>query len=263
MKGRGLRVVVRLRATGSRLVRYVYGSAAAHGVAVAVILLVPMTRHRAAPDMGATVVALAGPIGGSTVAAPKPAAAAPAAPKAPPAPAPKEAHAVKEVPVPKPKTPVEKPKKPPTKPDATKEPEAEPQATPPSATPESGHGGGPAGAHGAGPAATSTGVTASLGSGDPSLGWYGAAVKAALESAWIKPYLEDQGQVVSVVVAFDIARNGTTRNLHVVTSSGVPSLDRSALRAVMEASPLPALPPTWSEEVLPATMRFDLNPEAQ
>lgn len=261
MKRRGLRVVVRLRATGSRLVRYVYGSAAAHGVLVAVVFLVPLTHHRAAPDMGATVVALAGPIGGSSVAAPKPAAPAPAAPKPPVAPAPKEAHAVKEVPVPKPKTPVDKPKKTPPKPEPAQETanDSKPVATSPAA--ETGHSSAGSAAHGAGPPAATTGVTASLGSGDPSLGWYGAAVKAALESAWIKPYLEDQSDVVSVVVAFDIARNGTTRNLRVVTSSGIPSLDRSAVRAVMEASPLPALPPTWSEDVLPATMRFDLSPE--
>ena len=261
MKRRGLRVVVRLRATGSRLVRYVYGSAAAHGLLVAVIVLVPLTRRSTAPPMDATVVALAGPIGGSSVAAPKPVAAASAAPKPAAPPPPKEAHAVKEIPAPKTKAPVDKPKKTPPKPEPAAEPQTESAPAPPTHAAETGNAGTGAATHGAGPAAATTGVTASLGSGDPSLGWYGAAVKAALESAWIKPYLEDQGQVVSVVVAFDIARNGATKNLRVVTSSGIPSLDRSALRAVMEASPLPALPPTWNEEVLPATMRFDLSPE--
>jgi TonB family protein len=104
-------------------------------------------------------------------------------------------------------------------------------------------------------------VTASVGGGDSSLGWYGAAVKAALEAAWAKPFLEDATGTASVVVTFDIARDGATRNIRIVQSSGIPSLDRSAQRAVIEASPLPAIPPTWTDATLPVTMRFDLTPE--
>ena len=104
-------------------------------------------------------------------------------------------------------------------------------------------------------------VTATVGGGDTSLGWYGAAVKAALEAVWAKPYLEDAAGTASVVITFDIARNGTTSNIHILQSSGIPSLDRSAQRAVIEASPLPAVPPTWTEDTIPVTMRFDLSPE--
>ena len=86
--------------------------------------------------------------------------------------------------------------------------------------------------------------------------------KAALEAAWAKPYLEDATGTASVVVTFDIARDGTTRNIRILQSSGIPSLDRSAQRAVIEASPLPAVPPTWQDATLPVTMRFDLTPEA-
>jgi len=100
-------------------------------------------------------------------------------------------------------------------------PDAKPDA--PAGPPSTGLGGAAAGAP--------SGVTAEVGGGDSALGWYNAAVKAALESAWEKPYLENQGRTYSVVIAFDIARDGTTRNLRIVESSGIPSLDRSAQRA--------------------------------
>ena len=258
-----MRVVIRF---GSRLSRFVSGSAAAHGAILALALVVPWTRGTKMPMENATVVALAGPIGGGAVAPPS--SPAPPAPKPePPAPAPtpKEAHTVKEIPPapkekPKPEPAVKKketPKPEIAKPPAPNTAKAAEKPAPPGAT-GTGSGAGPKPGPGA-----ATGITASVGGGDASLNWYGAAVKAALESAWQKPYLDDQTQVYSVVVAFEIAKDGTTRDVRVVEPSGVPSLDRSAVRAVMEASPLPAVPPSWTGDVVPVTMRFNLNPEGR
>jgi periplasmic protein TonB len=258
-----VRVVVSLAGARSRLARFMTGSMAVHGVLLVAILIVPATRHRPPLIEDTMVVALAGPIGGAP--APRSGATAPKAEPAPPKPEPppKEAHAVREVPVPKPKD-KEKEKEKPVKPKplvkfddtpAPPTPETGPKAGtpgPPQPGPESGK-----------PAAGAGAVTASVGGGDSSLGWYGAAVKAALESVWAKPYLEDAVGTASVVVGFDIARDGTTRNLRIVQSSGIPSLDRSAMRAVIEASPLPAVPPAWTEDTIPVTMRFDLTPEAR
>jgi protein TonB len=262
---RGFRVVLRVRAAQTRLGRFVSGSLLAHAVLAGIAVIVPMTRPRTVPVEDTMTVSLAGPIGGGSV-APAPRAAAPTPPAPSPAPPPKEAHTVREVPVPKPKEKKEpvKPKPEPIKPkEATPAPES---PAPPShdTTPDAGAGkqGSPnTKGPGAAMPGAATGVTASLGGGDASLGWYGAAVKAALEAAWQKPYLEEQGTTYSVVIAFDIARDGSTRNVRIVTGSGVPSLDRSAQRAVIEASPLPAVPPTWHDETLPATMRFDLKPQ--
>ena len=256
-----MRIVIRF---GSRLSRFVSGSAAANALALAVILVVPFTHGRQAPIESATVVALAGPIGGGATATPAPPAPKAAPPAPAPTPPPKEAHTVKEIPpAPKEKAKPEPVKKKETpKPEATK-PQA-PENAPPVEKPAAP--GGSAAGTGAGPKpgpGVTTGITASVGNGDTSLSWYGAAVKAALESAWQKPYLDDQTQVYSVVVAFEIAKDGTTRDVHVVEPSGVPSLDRSAVRAVMEASPLPAVPPTWTGDVVPVTMRFNLNPEGR
>jgi protein TonB len=248
-----LRVVVRWRSARSRLARFVTGSLAAHGFLVAAILVLPMMRQAPQTFDDAMVVALAGPLPGPA------AAPAPAAP--PKAPEPKEAHTVREVPKPQPKaTPV--PKKKEEAPVRSPAPSAPPGPTqedtpaPPTTGETKGSG---AGAAGTGP----TGVTAVLGGGDASLGFYGAAVKAALESAWMKPFLEEQGETYSATVSFVILRDGTTRDVKIVSSSGAPSLDRSAMRAVIEASPLPPIPPAWQGDTLPATMRFDLTPEGR
>jgi TonB family protein len=251
-----LRVVVSFRGIRSRLARSVGGSIAVHGALLAAVLVVPATRRQVTPIDDSMVVALAGPI----ASAPAPRAAAAAADEVKPAPAPppppKEAQAVREIPVPKPKDkdkPVKPVKPPPKEPDHAPEPQ----------TPAAPKGGAHDTPSDAKPVPGGGAVTATVGGGDSSLGWYGAAVKAALEAAWAKPYLEDAQGTVSVVVAFDIARNGTTDNFRIVQSSGIPSLDRSAQRAVIEASPLPAVPPTWTEATLPVTMRFDLSPETR
>jgi protein TonB len=255
-----VRIVVPLRSITSRLARFMTGSMAVHALFVVVILVIPATRRRTPPIDDTMTVALAGPIAS---AAPAGGAEAPQPVKPPPAPAPtpppKEAHAVREV-------PVEKPKKEPVKPKPKPEPEKpaeSPAPTPPAPQKPAGNGSGPADHGDVKPGGGGSAVVASVGGGDASLGWYGAAVKAALEAVWIKPYLEDAVGTASVIVAFDIARDGTTRNLRIQQSSNIPSLDRSAQRAVIEASPLPAVPPQWSGDTIPVTMRFDLSAEAR
>ena len=256
-----LRVVVRSPFGRSRLPRMLTGSLAAHGLLLAAIVIVPMARRSHAPMDDAMVVALAGPLPGPPAAAAPaaPAAAAPPAP-APVAPPPKEAHVVKDVPKPAVKTDKPVPKKKEEKDVPAKPPPEAPAATP---SPVGGAGTGPPGAHPGAGAAAATGVTAVLGNGDASLGYYQAAVKAALEAKWIPPPLEDQQETYSVAVAFVILRDGTVRDVRIAQESGVPSLDRSALRAVVEASPLPPVPPSWTGDTLPATMRFDLKPESR
>jgi TonB family protein len=254
-KRRRLRIVIAYRSARSRLSRFLTGSLAIHGLLFTALIVIPATRRHPMPIEDSMVVALAGPIaesvaprGGSTMPQTAPA----VKPKDVPPPAPKEAHTVREVPAPKPK---DKPKKL-TKPEPeapSKESPTGPQPTTPSPAKGTGEPGKPEPGGGA--------VTATIGTGDASLNWYGAAVKAALESAWAKPFLEDATGTASVVIGFDIERNGTTKNLRVIQSSGIPTLDRSAQRAVIEASPLPAIPPSFSDNTIPVTMRFDLTPD--
>ncbi len=56
---------------------------------------------------------------------------------------------------------------------------------------------------------------------------------------WFKPA---QAVPTSPVVHFEIERDGTITDPRIVTSSGLPFVDRAALRAVIASSPLPPLP---------------------
>ncbi len=76
----------------------------------------------------------------------------------------------------------------------------------------------------------------------------------------MKPPLEDETHTYSVVVRFEIARDGSARNVEIETGSGVPSLDRSALRAVDDASPFPPPPSLGAQPFLTARIRFDYLP---
>ncbi len=59
-----------------------------------------------------------------------------------------------------------------------------------------------------------------------------------------------------VVVRFTIARDGRVLDATVETSSGVSILDRSSLRAVMLADPLPPLPNSYSKDQVGVHLRF-------
>ena len=56
---------------------------------------------------------------------------------------------------------------------------------------------------------------------------------------WFKPA---QSVQTSPIVHFQIERDGTIVDPRIVTSSGLPFVDRAALRAVIASSPLPPLP---------------------
>jgi protein TonB len=60
-------------------------------------------------------------------------------------------------------------------------------------------------------------------------------------------------------VSFDILRNGQVRNVKIVQSSGVSTLDFSARRAVLEASPLPELPREFERDSATVEFTFQLQ----
>lgn len=60
-----------------------------------------------------------------------------------------------------------------------------------------------------------------------------------ISTNWFKPA---QSVQTSPVVHFQIERDGTIVDPRLVTSSGLPFVDRAALRAVIASSPLPPLP---------------------
>ena len=71
---------------------------------------------------------------------------------------------------------------------------------------------------------------------------------------WFKPA---QSVTTSPVVHFQIERDGTLVDARVVVSSGLPFVDRAALRAVIASSPLPPLPAEYSGPHLGIQVVFD------
>ena len=66
---------------------------------------------------------------------------------------------------------------------------------------------------------------------------------AIMSMNWFKP-----AQVVQTnpIVHFQIQRDGTITDVNLVTSSGLPFVDRAAMRAVYASSPLPPLPTDYA-----------------
>ena len=62
-----------------------------------------------------------------------------------------------------------------------------------------------------------------------------------------------------VYLTFDIGRNGKISGVGVQQSSGIPTLDRSAQRAVLASDPLPALPPDYRGSSVSVTFYFEYS----
>ncbi len=91
--------------------------------------------------------------------------------------------------------------------------------------------------------------------------WYNSSVTSKLTGNWKRPLLGGVSETLTVVVAFTIRKDGSVSDVEILTSSGVPSVDRSVLRAVYDAAPLPKIPPQLHESVLPARFEFRWHPQ--
>ncbi|HKO04363.1 MAG TPA: TonB family protein [Candidatus Acidoferrales bacterium] len=73
--------------------------------------------------------------------------------------------------------------------------------------------------------------------------WYVEAVQRRISGNWLQSTIDPQIRFAPrVIVAFQVFRDGSARNVQITQSSGNVSVDRSALRAVQESSPFPSLP---------------------
>ena len=236
-----LRVVARLGFLGSPSQRFMAGSLVVHILLVIAMFALPAFKKKPHFPENALIVELA------PVPVSRPPAAKAAPPPAPaPAPEPEEGVRIETK---------EPPKKP--LPPKKEEPRPEPvRAEPAPEAPQAGADapelmGGPDAGHSISP----------MEGGDVEFAWYRASVTAALYSNWRRPILSGITEPLETSVGFEILRDGTVVNLRIESSSGVPSLDRSALRALTDASPLPPLPSQWREPRLSAVFVFRMYPE--
>lgn len=89
---------------------------------------------------------------------------------------------------------------------------------------------------------------------------YVEAVRRRISSNWLQAAIEPSVRwAPRVVMTFQILRDGSIRNVERVRSSGVDSVDRSALRAILDSSPLTPLPPEYSGSSVTVEFWFDFR----
>jgi TonB family protein len=91
-------------------------------------------------------------------------------------------------------------------------------------------------------------------------GWYVASVRSRISANWllstISPSITSAPRLNMI---FTIMRNGTVTDVEISQSSGVPEVDRSALRAVLASNPLPPLPPDYTGNKVKVNLYFDFH----
>ncbi|HET9480631.1 MAG TPA: TonB family protein [Candidatus Polarisedimenticolia bacterium] len=165
--------------------------------------------------------------------------------------------------------PLEKPAAPPVDPepaapDASPEPSGDP-APPEAAEPEPGQdrGAGPAGGGiSFGSPGGGVGGVPSIGSSAFPYDYYRGILVSTLQSHWRRPMAPDGlAQSLKCRVQFTILKSGVVQAPSIVTSSGNPALDQSAIRAVYDSNPLPPLPFQYGHGSVTAEVVFELTQE--
>jgi periplasmic protein TonB len=149
-----------------------------------------------------------------------------------------------------------KPTKPSTSTKAKSEPA--PEDTNQAAFGEGGPVSGPYGSFSAGGAKGGFGVTGGGGDFGTRYGWYVEIIQRKVSENWLK-YEVDPGinNAQRVYITFEVARDGHPYNVKVEQSSGVPSLDQSAVRALQRIDTFGPLPPDYNGSKISVEYWFD------
>jgi protein TonB len=150
-----------------------------------------------------------------------------------------------------------KPKKTPTPTKAKPQPEPE-EETNQVAFGEGGPVSGPYGSFAAGGAKGGFGVTGSGGDFGTKYGWYVQVIQRKVSDNWLKYEVDPRiTSAQRVYIVFDVARDGHPFNVQVEQSSGVPSLDQSAVRALQRIDTFGPLPPDYGGSKISVEYWFD------
>lgn len=111
---------------------------------------------------------------------------------------------------------------------------------------------------------TAGGGGGGLGFGNPDFGsryaWYVQALRNRISSNWLMSTVSPGiMSAPRVYIAFDILRDGTIAHVQLIQSSGIPEVDRSALRAVLASSPMNALPNDYRDNMVSVKFYFDFR----
>src|SRR5207247_1323799 len=177
--------------------------------------------------------------------------------EAPPPPPPDKAELIPEPTAPVKVTPPAKPPRP-APPAKKSAPQVEPPETPVNAIPF-GQGGKPSLTYGQ----FSTGAgPAGIGFGDGTFGnrygYYVDAITRRISQNWLQSLVDNRIRTAPrVYLSFDIARNGAVSNVEIKQPSGIPTLDRSAMRAILASNPLTPLPADYRGPSVSVSFYFE------
>jgi periplasmic protein TonB len=139
-----------------------------------------------------------------------------------------------------------------------RKPQPEPEETNQIPYGEGGPVSGPYGMFNAGGAKGGFGFTGGGGDFGSRFSWYVQGVQRKVSENWLKYEVDPSIREANrVYVTFDIARDGHPSNVQIEQSSGVPSLDRSAVYAVQRIDTFGPLPPEYSGSKVSVEFWFD------
>jgi periplasmic protein TonB len=88
--------------------------------------------------------------------------------------------------------------------------------------------------------------------------WYVEVVRRKISENWMKYEIDPSiGAAKRVYITFDIYRDGAPKNVQVAQTSGVPSLDQSATRALQRIDTFGPLPPDYRGSRVSVEFWFD------
>ena len=92
--------------------------------------------------------------------------------------------------------------------------------------------------------------------------WYVHMVQSKVREKWLMNEVDPHVQSASrACFSFDISRTGEPSNIRLAQSSGVPSLDESALRALNRVSSFGPLPRDYERDKVSVRFYFDYKPK--
>ena len=116
------------------------------------------------------------------------------------------------------------------------------------------------GSFAAGGAKGGFGVSGGGGDFGTRFGWYVQIIQQKVSENWLKYEVDPRiTSAERVYITFDVARDGHPFNVKVEQSSGIPSLDISATRALQRIDTFGALPPDYSGNKISVEYWFDYS----
>jgi periplasmic protein TonB len=117
---------------------------------------------------------------------------------------------------------------------------------------------GPYGTFSAAGAKGGFGITGGGGDFGTRYSWYVHVIQQKVAENWLKYEVDPRITTANrVYITFDVARDGHPANVQVEQSSGVPSLDVSAVRALQRIDTFGPLPPDYSGSKISVEYWFD------